>query len=214
MRMRAPINCLVLSSARGVLVMVLPIWNPPGRVLPSEKHKGEIERITILSAVGEALSTWEHAESALIKLFQLLCETKSFAACRAYGTIRGVPARGDALEAAAEVFFHRDRSELKEVTDLIRAYVKAGSYRNNIAHGIAVQPHSPGYFLCPPSYAKKKMDHPDPRKQWGLGAHYFYKAKQIDDCRDRFLAILKEAMRLAMSLNDKYKVLKPAEFHP
>jgi hypothetical protein len=47
---------------------------------------------------------WEHAESALIKLYQLLCETKSLAACRAYGTAESVFARYLAQKYAAEEF--------------------------------------------------------------------------------------------------------------
>jgi hypothetical protein len=195
--------------------MAIPNWNPPQYKLPAGNYVGEAATAPIHSAVGRALSEWEHMESALIKLFQLLCETTSFAACRAYGSMVSASGRAEALKmASAEFFLNRDAADESQVIVLIKAYINASSYRNNIAHGMAVQPHAHGYWLCAPSYASRKRDRADPRSQWGLGSHYFYKVSHIDHCRDRFSAILEEAMRLALSLNDKYEILEPGQFHP
>jgi hypothetical protein len=194
--------------------MVLAIWHPPTRKLPSTSNLGEESPSILHDAVGRALSRWEHLDSECIKLFQLFCETPRFAACRAYGTILGARARADALEAAAEVFFEkRDQAELSDVLSVLRAYKVASTYRNNIAHGIAVQPHEHRYFLCPPSYVQKKFEYPHPKK-WALAAAYFYKVKDIDSCAARFEAIREEIAMTVARLNRKYRVLQPSDFHP
>ena len=83
-------------------------------MVASAKYTGEEKTSVIHEVVGPALGTWEHAESALIKLYQILCETKSLAACRAYGTTESVPARYFALRYAAKEFFaNRDKNDLQ-----------------------------------------------------------------------------------------------------
>ncbi len=192
-----------------------PEWKPPPRIVPSEEFQGETSTAPIHEAVGRALSAWEHAESGNIKLFQLLCETKSFAACRAYGTLDSVFSRHLAIRYAAEEFFVlRDEDDLSQLKKLINIYNNTGQYRNQIAHGMAVQPHAHGYFLCPPSYASRRRETPNPKDRWALGADYFYRVKEIDHFRSRFEQILKSTMTLTMYLNEKYSVLKGAEFHP
>ena len=192
-----------------------PSWEKPPKVMPSESFHGEVSTAPIHEAVGRALSAWEHAESANIKLFQLLCETKSFAACRAYGTLDSVFARHLAIRYAAEEFFmSRDGKDFTHLKKLIRDYNNAGQYRNQIAHGMAVQPHAHGYFLCPPSYASRRRVMPRPKERWALGADYFYRVKEIDYIRLRFDQILKSTMTLVMYLNEKYSVLEGHEFHP
>lgn len=190
-------------------------WVAPSRIEPSEEFSGEDSTAPIHEAVGRSLSMWEHAESANIKLFQLLCETKSFAACRAYGTLDSVFSRHHALKYSAEEFFRdRDDEDLNTLKSLVNAYNKAGQYRNQVAHGMAVQPHAHGYFLCPPSYASRRRDTPNPKEKWALGADYFYRVTEIDYITSRFQKILESTMSLVMYLNDKYKVLEPGDFHP
>jgi hypothetical protein len=158
---------------------------------------------------------WEHGESALIKLFQVLCETKSLAACRAYGTLESVYARHFALKYAAEEFFiARDPGDLKWVLALVKVYNDTGQYRNQVAHGMAMQPHAFGYFLCPPSYSSRRRETPYPAVQWGFGADYFYRVAEIDHCRTRFEHILNSAMSLVLYLNGKYSILASEDFHP
>jgi hypothetical protein len=192
-----------------------PAWKPPPKVVASAAHVGEQSTSPIHEAVGRALSSWEHAESALIKLYQLLCETRSLAACRAYGTLESVFARYLAQRYAAEEFFaSRVASDPGPVLSLLKVYNEAAPYRNQIAHGMAVQPHAFGYFLCPPSYASRRRETPYPTQLWGLGASYFYRVAEIDHCRTHFEEILKAAMSMVMYLNEKYRVLASEDFHP
>lgn len=116
--------------------------------------------------------------------------------------------------AAEEFFANRDANDLRLVVSLLKIYNDAAQYRNQIAHGMAVQPHAFGYFLCPASYASRRRDTPYPTQLWGLGASYFYRVAEIDHCRDHFENILKAAMSMVLYLNDKYKVLDYDYLHP
>ena len=108
----------------------------------------------------------------------------------------------------------RDEEDLFHLKKLINIYNNTGQYRNQIAHGMAVQPHAHGYFLCPPSYASRRRETPNPKERWAVGADYFYRVKEIDHFRLRFEQILKSTMTLVMYLNGKYSVLEGWEFHP
>lgn len=190
-------------------------WQAPLRIEPSDNYHGEDSTNVIHEAVGRSLSTWEHAESANIKLFQLLCESKILTACRVYGTLDSVFSRHNALKyAAEEFFFRRDQEDLAKLKTLINAYSKTGQYRNYIAHGMAIQPHAFGYFLCPPSYATRRRETPRPDERWALGADYFYRVSEIDYITTRFQEILESTMSLVLYLNNKYEVLNGSEFHP
>lgn len=192
-----------------------PGWKPPPKIAPSDENQGEKSTAPLHEAVGRALSMWEHMESGNIKLFQLVCETKSFAACRAYGTLDSVFSRHLAIRYAAEEFFtSRDDSDFVCLKSLVNAYNNTGQYRNQIAHGMAIQPHAHGYFLCPPSYASRRRETPRPKERWALGADYFYRVKEIDHFTTRFSQILKSTMSLVMYLNAKYSILEGGEFHP
>jgi hypothetical protein len=203
--------------------MALSPWKPLEDKLPSSTRKGEQETSAIYTAVGNALSRWEHMESGLTRLFQLLCETPGFAACRAYGTIESSYTKAGMLRAAMKAFFANrepfDKENHDAVNALLSAYQVAQQYRNNIAHGIAVGfflsdgTHS-WYFLCPPSYASKKVERIDPREVYLLGAAYWYKAQDIDYYAKRFEELLAETMRLIQDVNKKYRVLQDGQFHP
>jgi len=183
--------------------------------MPSEAFHGEATTAPIHEAVGRALSMWEHAESAFIKLFQLLCETESLAAPRAYGTLESTFARQLALKYAAEEFFaEREAQDRNHTLELLKAYSAAVEYRNQIAHGMAMQPHAFGYFLCPPSYSSRRRETPYPTQQWGFGAKYFHRVDEIDQFRDRFEQILAACMSLVLYLNEKYNVLRLESLHP
>jgi len=120
-----------------------------------------------------------------------------------------------ALKYAAEEFFlSRDKADFKAVMELIKSYNDASIFRNQIAHGMAMQPHAFGYFLCPASYASRRRETPRPDVMWGFGASYFYRVREIDLCAAHFGDILNAAMSLTMGLNYKYGVLAPEAFHP
>lgn len=127
------------------------------------------------------------------------------------------------LKKAMEAFFAEretlDQPNPVAIKALLAAYQDAQQYRNNIAHGIAVGFHladgtHSGYFLCPPSYASRKVAKIDPRVVYLLGAAYWYNVEDIDHYARRFEDLLKEAMQVILSVNEKYGVLKNAQFHP
>lgn len=192
-------------------------FKQPERVAPSSDYHGEESTAPIHLAVGRALSMWEHAESAWAKGFQLFCEAQSLAAVRAFGTIESVASKNYALRyAALEFFATREPDDAALTKALLNVHSKASEYRNEIAHGMAMQPHAHGYFLCPASYAtKRRKTRPAyPSELWGLGADYFYWVHEIDLFRDHFEEILSAVMSLVMYLNEKYDVIEPGEFHP
>jgi hypothetical protein len=185
-------------------------WHAPGQNLPSPNHHGEQNTALLYAAAGQALSSWEHAESALVNVFHVLCETSSLAASHAFSTIASAQGRKAALAAAAEEFFRRRRAgtgtnveaQEKAIAALLKAYEIASICRYNIAHGVAEQPHAHGYFLCAPPLAGKKRHKNAYRTQaWALGTAYFYKVSDINQCARRFIAIREEAMRLVIALS-------------
>lgn len=196
--------------------MTIASWHPPVHNPPSPTRHGEPASAPLHAAAGRALSEWEQTEAALIKLFQVLCEATSLAACRAFGTIAGAPSRAAAMAAAGEEFFRRRRAGGKLAIDmhekalaaLLKAYETAGACRNNIAHGAAAQPHGSGYFLCAPSFTGKKRQGAYHKQSWGSASAYFYKVDDIEHCTRRFIAIRDEAMRLAVALNVARRVLR------
>jgi len=203
--------------------MPLPEWEPTETLLPSETNRGEKNAAAIHTAVGFALSQWEHLESVLARLFQLLSESPSFAACRGYGMVESSRTRAEMLRAAREVFFQRhgssDTENITAVESLIAAYENALQYRNNIAHGMATAfplkgGQLSGYFLCSPSYASRKMKAQDLKGLYLLGAKYWYKGADIRHYADWFTQLEGEAMRLIQVINAKYSVLDPAQFLP
>jgi len=132
---------------------------------PPLREVGEPNADPIYLAVAKALSQWERAEEGFATLFQILIETRSEAAARAYRSITNSTGRRQALRSAAEVTFteksiiEADREEFK---DLITHFERASSRRDDIAHGIVmyesvsaedgklIQPS--GWFLLVPYY--------------------------------------------------------------
>jgi hypothetical protein len=136
---------------------------------------------------------------------------------RAFGTIESVASRNTALKYAGQEFFvRRDDSDHGLLKGLLKMHLKANDFRNEIAHGMAFQPHGFGYYLCPASYAirKRKSRAPYPTEQWGLGADYFYRVREIELFRDHFEEILRAVMSLVLYLNSKYKVVRLGDLHP
>lgn len=177
--------------------------------------------VPIHTAVGYALSQWEHMESGLARLFQLLCESPAPAAARAYGMLESSYSKSQLLRAAVDAFFNERKetdSDLhRELKALFNAYQKAQEFRNNIAHGMVIQFGLPdrtysGYFLCPPVYATKKVVKPKSSGIWFLDASYWYKADDVMYCGQYFVSMLAETMRLIQAVNQKYNVLRNTEF--
>jgi len=185
--------------------MTLAKWQPPIKKIPSTTHAGERTFTPIHTAVGAALSQWEHFESGLSMLFQLLCEATTMAASRAYGTVESCYSKAQMLREAAIVFFDTrhpfDEQYSKEIDNLVAAYENGQKYRNNIAHGMAVSyvftRNRNGYFLCPPTSATKK--HKRAKQPYFENIAYFYDVTDINYCGERFTTLLAENMRLMIS---------------
>lgn len=192
-------------------------FKKPDRFVPSPEYQGESSTAAIHQAVGRALSSWELLESGWAKAFQIFCEARSLAAVRAFGTVESVASKNYALRyAALEFFSTREATDAALTKALLLVHSTASEFRNQIAHGMALQPHRYGYFLCPASYAtKQRKTRPAyPTEEWGLGADYFYRVQEIDLFCRHFEDILSAVMSLVMYLNEKYEVIAPEDFHP
>jgi hypothetical protein len=193
-----------------------PPWDAPKFAKPSPAFRGEQSTEPVHFAVGRALSSWEHAVEALVKLYQVLCESSD--ALEIYREFKSWGAnhqREQMIGKKAEQFFSRRDTDDLVVTRILLSYFKlAVVFRHRIAHGVAVQPHEFGYFLCPPSFSKDREEAPDPRVEWGYGAQYFYRVLEIDQCRSRFGELMGASMSLALYLNEKYAIIDPRDFHP
>jgi hypothetical protein len=206
--------------------MSISKWEPTTCVQPGPSHRGAATPDEIYLEVGRSLHRWEHAESALARLFQVFCESQSVASCRAYGVIEAPFVREQTLRFAGETFFsvpsRADKKDKADLKALLAAYSNASQYRNNIAHGMTVgfylkeDGSYSGYFLTPPSYASKKVGslntsgmHP-----WFLTYNYYYTASDVMHYTNRFQEILTEAVRLSHHLNDKHGIIPPGSLHP
>jgi hypothetical protein len=158
-------------------------------------------------------------ESGLARLFQLLCESPSAAAARAYGMVESSYSKSQLLKAASDSFF-RDRSATnsdlyRDLKSLFSAYQQAHEYRNNIAHGMVLQwllldNSFSGYVLCPPVYATKKTQKKG--GPWPFDSTYWYRVENIRHYADRFAALLAETMRLIQAINQQYRVLEDGQY--
>jgi hypothetical protein len=199
-----------------------PIWHPPPGTKPSRSYMGEPRKAIIFEAVGETLHLWESLEMTMATLFRRLCEAESLAAQRAYGTLFGANAKGDAIEAAADEFFRRRRAPTPAdaermaaarswLTRFVSAHGAASTYRNNIAHGMAWEMHtfvqkedgtqleSLGFYLCAAPQTTRKLELPDSHL-----SKYYYRVAEIKHCGGRFAALQHQALDLLKRLNDDY----------
>jgi hypothetical protein len=111
--------------------------------LPTPLNNGDDTAEPLFTAVGRALSNWEHVENQLANLFVVLVGAKvtrdmPAPAARAYGTILSFQSRLAMLEAAARAFFlshPKIGEEQKLWSDLSKQLDGFSSRRNDIAHG-------------------------------------------------------------------------------
>lgn len=131
---------------------------------PSAKEKGDATSDVIYCAIGRASTVWEGLEYVFVSLFCHFVEgVPSNAAARAYGAISSSKGRMEALENAAEVYFHLHQVS-KELTDefwLVRKHFDMGrGRRNDIVHAVTMEfqfeGDSAGIFLVPAMYGSHK----------------------------------------------------------
>lgn len=139
----------------------------PWDILPTP-DKGDPSADITFTAVGRAMTEWEHVESALGDFFAFLLGVDfglSDPALRAYGSVTSFSNRATMLEQAAEAFFHiNPNPQFKErfrrlITIECR---KFSARRNEIAHGRVLAGFDKAggisHFLMPSLYAVKKWD--------------------------------------------------------
>jgi hypothetical protein len=96
----------------------------------------------------------------------------------------------------------------------LREFNKALEYRNRIAHGMVVQAHAFGCFVCPTPDTSKKFATPYPSELWGMNAGYLYTVNDVASITQRFEDILHAIMALLIYLIGKYKVIELTDLHP
>lgn len=125
------------------------------------KDQGSHNRELIYLSVGRVCSTWEIIETNLGFIFGKFAESHSSASQRAYGVISNTSGRREALEMAAEIYYDRHQKfPIEQFKLLMTHYAKAASYRNKIAHGLAMEftkddNISMGFFLVPSFFSSK-----------------------------------------------------------
>lgn len=118
----------------------------PARADAPTRSRREPDRWDVYKWVGKCLSEWEHAESALARLYDLLLDRKSpSAALRRYGEPRLFEDRAALVERAADRHFaSKPDDRLKaDVADLLSRLRQACEQRDEIAHGMVVRMAAP-----------------------------------------------------------------------
>lgn len=135
------------SSAQSDRRLKLPeSARSPARADASPKSRREPDRWDVYKWVGKCLSEWEHVESALARLYDLLLDKKSpSAALRRYGEPRLFEDRAALVERAADRHFAgKPDDRLKaEIADLLPRLRQACEQRDEIAHGMVVRMAAP-----------------------------------------------------------------------
>jgi hypothetical protein len=126
---------------------------------PEGRDQGDASMHALHSQVGYVSTTWESLENDLSHLFEVLVETESPAARRAYGSLMSGHGRRTAIRAASEIFLERKKvcGEDKERLYHLLAHIDAASKRrDDIVHGVSTRVVFPdgdrGCFLVPPDY--------------------------------------------------------------
>src|SRR5271166_1937217 len=102
--------------------------------LPPARNKGNDNVAMIKLAIGDATTEWEGIEFSLVSLFCHFVQGRpSNAAARAYGAISSSRGRMEALENAAEVYFHLHHvsDDLQRDFDLMKNHFSVARGRRN-----------------------------------------------------------------------------------
>ena len=78
-------------------------------------------------------------------LFATLVGSRSYAAIRAYGSVIAFRGRSEMVKAAASAYFHENPNRLsqKRLSDLLNLAGRYSARRNEIAHGLLTNTHTP-----------------------------------------------------------------------
>jgi hypothetical protein len=155
-----------MSEERAEYTVPLPpLPESPRLYWKREPGKTDNNETALYHGVGVCLSIWEGLENEFAILFRIFCESHTFAASRAYGAIASHSGRREALENAAEVYFHHAKTPPDHQAyfkTLMAHFREASARRNEIAHAIVTSisidnaPHE--VFLIPADYNSRKTD--------------------------------------------------------
>ena len=124
----------------------------------NEREQGDATIQKLHMEIGCLSTTWEGVEDDFSHLFQVLVETVSPAARRAYGSMMSGHARREAMREASTIFFERHPStdNKKRFGRLIEHLKEASKRRDDVVHGVSAQFVFPdgdrGHFIVPPNY--------------------------------------------------------------
>jgi hypothetical protein len=189
---------------------------------PEPRKQGDLDPDRLFSAVGQALTNWEHVEQELAQLFMILisCDSPrtSETVRRAFGAIEFNTGRRRAIEAAAEVFFGHHWNTAKKDLDKLLKHVETGSRRrDDIAHGrvmtISTEGTYRGGFLMPPeyntgrTYLSMNRDSGEPLDIYR--AKYRFIAADVLSFASKFWELREETIRYFLSIIPNDGVFSP-----
>ncbi|WP_321500192.1 hypothetical protein [Breoghania sp.] len=175
--------------------MNLPAWINKSPNRPPNDEIGTEYFWEICSAVGHLTSTWERCEHSLSLLYASMFPGSFNEAKRSFGSILGSGARCDMVAAASA-------GQNDRVTDLLKAYRRISSIRNNIAHGMILNEKEKFYEECdlssprgnfyvvPALYNENKMG------DYGI-PKIFYNAKTLTEITIVITHLIKECQEIA-----------------
>lgn len=169
----------------------------PWDILPRPASGGTEDDIHL--RVGRALSEWERLEYRLSLIYCDLVSPKrmSLPAMRSFGSGPTSFTRLEMLKEAVAVYdFGRDEADLKKrLLDFIREVVNFAKRRNDIAHGVTVNPKIDGarvgHVLMPAFYNAKRFD---PKNMFK--ADYMFGLAELDHYVGHFVRLKAEAENL------------------
>lgn len=169
----------------------------PWDILPRPTSGGTEDDIHL--RVGRALSEWERLEYRLSLIYCDLVTPKrmSLPAMRSFGSVPTSFTRLEMLKEAVAMYdFGSDDADLKKrLLDFVREVVNFAKRRNDIAHGVAVNPKIDGarigHVLMPAFYNAKRFDSKDLFR-----AEYMFGLAELDQYVRHFARLKTEAENL------------------
>lgn len=181
--------------------------------LPPSMASGNNSAEPIFSAVGKALSNWEHVENRLAQVFATFVganhsRNSLHPSVRAYGAIVGFKSRIGMLDAAAKAYFRVTEIEGQPEAwkTVLTAATGFSDRRNDIAHASAellydMENSKPwGFYLLPGLYASKKYPEGEPPSYMLVAEQVAYFAEEFEKLANQvrfFQVILSTKRKLA-----------------
>jgi hypothetical protein len=128
-------------------------WDKPVRI-----SAGDESPTAIHTAVGLALSNWEHVENTKVLLFGGITGMPFMLALRIYGNLPSSASKQSIIRAAGDARFGYTPIYMAFFDKLMDMVDRFLARRNNIAHGVVVN-RGNGHYLMPPFHIGKNFDY-------------------------------------------------------